>query len=47
MNKKGIAEIIQTYKNRLSSMEIAILIGDAINDEWYYQRKDTCEAIIE
>jgi len=46
MNKKEIAEIIEENKDRLSSMEIAMLIADAINDEWFYQRKDTWEAVI-
>jgi len=47
MNKKEIAEIIEAYKNSLSSMEIAILIADAINKEWYYSCKDISQVVIE
>ena len=47
MNKKQIAEIIQEHKDKLNSMEIATLIADAINKEWYYSCKDISQVVIE
>ena len=45
---KEITQIIKDgIEDNRSASEIAVNIKAAIDDEWYYQRKDQCEYIIE
>lgn len=48
MKLKRLEEIIEEgIESHRSAEEIAMWIRTAINDEWYYRRKDKAELIIE
>lgn len=47
MNKTELARIVEkNMKEGKAASEIANDIADALNKEWYFSRKDTCEDVI-